>query len=78
MVLLHKTYFNKGRERNLWVYWVSHKGFGKPRFFKEKITDGHPWECYAYGFTWGKLEAYIAKNTYSLYEKRKNKNLVGV
>lgn len=74
MTLLYKYYKVKDRERNLWVNWVNHSGFGRPRFYKRKIAEGYPWECYAYGFSWGKLDAYIAANTYTATEIQNRMN----
>ena len=76
MTLFHRSYSRKGKDRNIWVYWVAHSGFGKPKFRKEAIAVGYPWECIGYTFTWGKLEAYIAMNSYTRGEiKRGNDNL---
>ena len=65
MVLFHRNYYVKGKERNFWAYWVKHSGFGKPRFYKEYAAKGYPWECIVKGFSWGKLNIYIARNTYT-------------
>lgn len=74
MTLLYKHYVVKDRDRDLWVNWVNHSGFGHPSFYKNKIAEGFPWECYAHGFHWGKLDIYVAKKTYTRQEIKNRDN----
>lgn len=77
MTLLHIPYKINDRERDLWVNWVNHSGFGRPRFYKEKLADGFPWEYYAYGFHWGKLDIYVAKKTYTTRQIKRYRQAKG-
>lgn len=71
MMHLHKTFYRKGRERNLHVYWYDHTISRRPHCYaKEVVAQGYPWECFSAGFNWGRFHIYLTKNTYTRDEIR--------
>ena len=49
----------KGKEYNMWMVWVAHDGFGRPKLSINTRMQG---QDFVFIFTWYRFQWYIIKN----------------